>query len=784
VRAEDAASRVSRWERDVLGRVTDVFHDADGVHDRFVFDEARTPSGRPVLGALAVAESGDGVIDTYEYDELARPVGQSRLVEGLLLRTTQDLDEHGRILSTTYPDALGAGLTRVANVYDPRSGEVVEVTQNGSSVWRLRDQSAEGLPSAESLGPIERLTGYTDGGRLDTVVSTASFAGGGALPLQDLDYDYDTRGLLSARTDGLAGRSERFVHDALSRLTEVRESGVVRERYGIDALGNLTSTHDARLSYADPLHPQGATEVIGPEGMRLGYDAVGNAYRVGDLTIAYSQRNLPRVITGDKVGVVTYRYDAAGSRASKRGRDVDVTYFGLYELERRGMTLYERLSIPTPAGVVAQLERSGADGQTASRLRWLLTERQGSTETSWVVGEAPEHHRYDAYGGVLSEAGSVTGQRPSETVSHGYTGHEHEDELGLVNMGGRIYSPRLRRFLTADPIVAVPFGQGLNAYSYVMGDPMNFVDPTGWQAAPTDAEGAGPEEERAINEDAPDDELPSFGARAVVPGPASGDGPAHERASAGAAGQASAAGQGVDGQVVFADLTNVAGLLGLDLPGFDEGTGRITNFHDASRSADAMALLLAERTTVEGRIDVTARRALAAAASLGPGIGEVQDLLLLIDPRALFDDRVMAGVSLLASVVTGGGALNFAAVRAAGGGGRVIALDANAFRNLGTLRGSGAVGASDTLMLSPNVASELGRHGISATDISAAGVRVAAESPVGASVAATRIAAVLRGFGGRGAASASADALNLAEATALGADAFVTADRQVLRAFG
>lgn len=51
-------------------------------------------------------------------------------------------------------------------------------------------------------------------------------------------------------------------------------------------------------------------------------------------------------------------------------------------------------------------------------------------------------------------------------------------------------------------------------------------------------------------------------------------------------------------------------------------------------------------------------------------------------------------------------------------------------------------------------------------------------------IAATRIAEVLRGLGGRGAASASDDALNLAEATGLGAKVFVTADRQILSAFG
>jgi hypothetical protein len=64
---------------------------------------------------------------------------------------------------------------------------------------------------------------------------------------------------------------------------------------------------------------------------------------------------------------------------------------------------------------------------------------------------------------------------------------------------------------------------------------------------------------------------------------------------------------------------------------------------------------------------VAARRVGDGVASSLPGIGEIRDLLLLIDPRADFDDRVMAGVSLLASVVTVGAAPNFAAVRAARG---------------------------------------------------------------------------------------------------------------------
>ncbi|WP_437757383.1 RHS repeat-associated core domain-containing protein [Sorangium sp. So ce1389] len=39
---------------------------------------------------------------------------------------------------------------------------------------------------------------------------------------------------------------------------------------------------------------------------------------------------------------------------------------------------------------------------------------------------------------------------------HGFTGHRHDDELGLIDMRGRLYDPNLRRFLTLDPFVTDP----------------------------------------------------------------------------------------------------------------------------------------------------------------------------------------------------------------------------------------------------------------------------------------------------------------------------------------
>ena len=70
-------------------------------------------------------------------------------------------------------------------------------------------------------------------------------------------------------------------------------------------------------------------------------------------------------------------------------------------------------------------------------------------------------------------------------VSRGHTGHEHLDRAGFVHMNGRIYDPRLGRFLSPDPVVSDPgSSQGWNSYSYVANSPMSFTDPSGLSQQP------------------------------------------------------------------------------------------------------------------------------------------------------------------------------------------------------------------------------------------------------------------------------------------------------------
>jgi RHS repeat-associated protein len=61
----------------------------------------------------------------------------------------------------------------------------------------------------------------------------------------------------------------------------------------------------------------------------------------------------------------------------------------------------------------------------------------------------------------------------------GYTGHEHLNQFGLINMNARLYDPLLARFLAPDPFVASGLTNDFNRYVYARNNPMMYTDPSG-----------------------------------------------------------------------------------------------------------------------------------------------------------------------------------------------------------------------------------------------------------------------------------------------------------------
>ncbi len=65
-------------------------------------------------------------------------------------------------------------------------------------------------------------------------------------------------------------------------------------------------------------------------------------------------------------------------------------------------------------------------------------------------------------------------------INRGYTGHEHLDAFGIINMNGRVYDPYTAQFFSPDPYVQSP-GDWLNynRYGYCLGNPFKYTDPSG-----------------------------------------------------------------------------------------------------------------------------------------------------------------------------------------------------------------------------------------------------------------------------------------------------------------
>ena len=108
---------------------------------------------------------------------------------------------------------------------------------------------------------------------------------------------------------------------------------------------------------------------------------------------------------------------------------------------------------------------------------WFHTDHLGSTSLmSNISGTVVPSStvRYLPFG--EPRIGEV-GQLPSD---HGFTGHRHNDNVGLIFMRARYYLPEIGRFASADTIVPDPlFPQMMNRYSYAGGNPIGFTDSTG-----------------------------------------------------------------------------------------------------------------------------------------------------------------------------------------------------------------------------------------------------------------------------------------------------------------
>lgn len=329
-------------------------------------------------------------------------------------------------------------------------------------------------------------------------------------------------------------------------------------------------------------------------------------------------------------------------------------------------------------------------------------------------------YSYDPFGNIISQSGSL-----ADKNLYRFSGKEFHVASGLVHYAFRDYAPDIQRWINRDPTAE---SGGANLYAFCGNNPINSFDPLGLSCESWYddlAQWAKDHDNRF--KDVVNNNVPPWLATILDSNADSVSGLLNMPSLLGHAGEATGETGYIGDEPLFKPIS-------------DLGTGTGTFY--ANPTLENSAGLFQDVSTF--------------FSTAAPVVGTTS-----------FGNATLPGIS-----VTQGGA------------GQTIALDANAFKNLDALRNSGLIGPSDKIIVTPNVQVELARHGVSASDLSSAGVTIISDSPIGASVPASSLAQTLRGLGGRGAASASADALNISEAAGAGAGVFITKDAQILRAFG
>jgi RHS repeat-associated protein len=492
---------------DDLGRVI-TRADSEGTATRtttFRYDTAT--SG---IGQLHYAVSPDAIRTTYRYDDLGHRVGTDVTDEttNTTYRTDTSYDSLSRVATVTYPDLPGHWRFALTNGYN-NEGYLATVSDTtatpATTLWRATARNADLALTGAALGQppagpaaITLVRGY-DGTTGHVTGMTATRAGG--TTLQSLSYGYYPDGLVETRTqaDSSATRNETYTYDDLHRLTGWGlvngAAPAVTTGYAYDSIGNLTAITGGAAGQAetrgigrhDGTLPHALTS---RQNESYGYDRQGRMISTSrtqghETTVteqtSYNAHDLPKTITVPGTGTWSFRYDAFGSRVSKSGPDGSTFYvLGVFEhrISPGGQHSYVHL-VSGPDGPVGQYS---TDGTAAGTMTFTLTDALGSTGTTTdQAGQPTGSFFYEPYGARVNADGTAAAPYTG-TVHNGFTGHEHDDPLGKINMKGRIYSSTAKTFLSADPVTSN------HPYMYVDGNPTNAIDPTGFDGFYTEGQ--------------------------------------------------------------------------------------------------------------------------------------------------------------------------------------------------------------------------------------------------------------------------------------------------------
>lgn len=318
--------------------------------------------------------------------------------------------------------------------------------------------------------------------------------------IQDLHlaFDYCTANVTS-RWDAVKSLKESFEYDALNRLTSAQV-------FPVDANGIPTglSFPPVQYGYDGDIGSTNGNLVLRDDVGQLGYgvhavtaarnidyptplDAPPFAISQATQDVSYTPYLKPHKVN-ETVGTDAFELEFEYGPELQRTRSM---------LRRNGTTVNTKVylgdyEVQTIDGIAEQIHYiTGGDGLCAiitqgsgsARIHATYTDHLGSiVAVTHADGLLVAEQSFDAWGRRRKPEDWSTNDTPvlPNWLYRGYTGHEHAEPFGLINMNSRMYDPLTGRMLSTDNYVnGQSATQAFNRYSYAGNNPLKYTDPSG-----------------------------------------------------------------------------------------------------------------------------------------------------------------------------------------------------------------------------------------------------------------------------------------------------------------
>jgi RHS repeat-associated protein len=296
-----------------------------------------------------------------------------------------------------------------------------------------------------------------DGLRLDRLLLTTnpSFTPTSFGPAESSQYSPGT-----AAPTLLLTRTIVYTYDNLYRLTNAGYTTGESYAYEYDPVGNrlkqIINGNTTTYLY------DAANRLSQVNGQSYTFDNNGNLLTTGAMTNTFDAANRLTASTRDSITVQPV-YNGVGDRVGQTV-GTTTTHFALDVLGLPEViyTSEGNAYLHLPGVIVAK----NNTGET----RYLLSDGLGSIRQAVDDnGTVVTYNEFDPYGNPIQN-----GSEP-----YGFTG-EWWQEVGLLYLRARYYNPETGSFLSKDPVESEP------PYTYVRGNVVNRIDPSGMQGGPLD----------------------------------------------------------------------------------------------------------------------------------------------------------------------------------------------------------------------------------------------------------------------------------------------------------